>query len=197
MAKAKAKKPVKRKDGKPTRREKSRVNSGMFHAAQRALKATMNPEPAHARAHTPDDIEAVFEALMAGDTVRNKCRELAVHPGKLLAAIDDDAQLRSRYARAREIQSEVWADDIVADADDAALTIDTEADGANVELGIVKHKFEAKKWLMGKNHIRRFGDKSTTVLEGNPEKPLRTVTSEMDDAEAAAAYQESLRNRPR
>jgi hypothetical protein len=196
MAKAKAKKPVKRKDGKPTRREKSRLNRGLYAAAQRLERERLNAEPVHVRAHTPDDIELVFEALMDGDTVRNKCRELGVHPGKLLKEVTSDEQLNSRYMRARQVQAHSFVEKNLDEAEQARRTIDTEADGANVELGILKHLADTRKWCAGKYHVGAYGDKVTTVLEGNPEKPLRTITQDMDDAEAAAAYQESLRNRP-
>jgi hypothetical protein len=197
MAKAKAKKPVKRKDGRPTRREKSSANRGMYAAAQRLERERLNAEPAHVRAHTPDDIEAVLEALMGGDTVRNKCRELGVHPGKLLMQVTADEQLNTRYTRAKQVQAHSFVEKNLDEAEQARHTIDTEADGANVELGILKHLAETRKWCAGKYHVGAYGDKVTNVLEGNPDKPLRTITSDMDDAEAIAAYQESLRNRPR
>jgi hypothetical protein len=195
MAKAKAKKPVKRKDGKPTRREKSRVNRGTYAAVRKAL-ADARPEPKVLRAVTPDDLDAIIEAVAKGDTVRGKCRELCVSEGTVRMQIADDEVLSTRYARAKQQQAHAFAETNLEELE-ALDYVDTEADGANVKVAIAKHKFEVRKWTAGKYHVGAYGDKVTNVLEGNPEKPLRTITSDMDDAEAIAAYQESLRNRPR
>lgn len=131
------------------------------------------------------DAELVIEAIANGGTARGKCRELGIHVGAVMVRIGADPQLYGLYARARESQAELWAEQLISDAD-APIAYD--ADGANVELGHVKHKADVKRWLMGKYHVRRFGDKVTAVLEGNPEAPLETIHRGMSQEEAMAQF---------
>jgi hypothetical protein len=193
MAKAKARKPVKRKDAKLTRAQKSALNRALYQEQVRAERAALNPEPAHTHAHSPDDVEAVLEALTMGDTVRNKCRELAVHPGKVLMAIAEDPQLHSRYVRARMIGAHAMVEKNLDEAEDAEKSIDTEADGANVALGIVKHKAEVRRWVSGKYNPASYGDKVTQVHEGNPNNPVQVEdTTNMTSEQLAERYQRRL-----
>jgi hypothetical protein len=59
-----------------------------------------------------------------------------------------------------------------------------------VELGHRKHKADTKKWLMGKQHVGKFGDRVTNVLEGNPEKPVETINRTMSQEEQMRLYAE-------
>lgn len=172
---------------KKARLERKQKNKRAYAKVARevAHDSTGSGFPLATRPVEDEDIEAVIEAIASGGTARNKCRELGVGLGSVLSRIGADKQLYARYAHAREAQAEAWAEQIVSDAD---APIEYDADGANVELGHVKHKADVRRWLMGKYHVRRFGDKVTAVLEGNPDAPLETIHRGMSQEEAMAQF---------
>jgi hypothetical protein len=88
--------------------------------------------------------------------------------------------LQARYREAKELQAESWEDDLLEEADTATQD---NYHGPRIRI-------DTKKWLMGKNN-KRYADKVTNVLEGG-ENPIRTIRSDMTEAEAAAAYQATL-----
>ena len=73
-------------------------------------------------------------------------------------ALDDDPPgFAARYARARELQAEKWADQIV-DVADAAADHETAA--------VAKVRIDARKWIASKLLPRRFGDKLDVTSAG-------------------------------
>jgi hypothetical protein len=188
MAKRKSKVPEK----KLTRKEKSAANKALYRRATHMLADT-RPPPAHFRDVTEADVDAVIEAIASGDTMRGKCRELGVSVHTMRDHIARDEQKSQLYARARLEQAHSLVEKSVDDLEELS-NIRTDADGANVEVAIFKHKFEVRRWLAGKLHVGQYGDKVTAVIEGG-ETPIKTVSREMTLEEAQQAYEEERKRR--
>jgi hypothetical protein len=87
------------------------------------------------------------------------------------------------YARAREVQADSLADDIISIADDSQYDTITE-DGKTVTN--IEHiqrdrlRVDARKWLAGKLRPKKYGDK--LEVGGDPEKPIaHTFTLKIDN----------------
>lgn len=147
-----------------------------------------------------DLVERILEGMTNDEeltTVSDACRAVGVRPATFFTWVredlgaDPDAKpprqgLYNRYARAREIQAELWFDGLI----DASRGITDKDDVPAARLEI-----DTLKWAIGKNHIARFGDKNTVVHEGgDPTKPIRTVTDEMSTQEKADAWGEMRKN---
>ncbi len=75
-----------------------------------------------------------------------------------------------QYARAREAQAEVWADEIVSIADDAAGDFDTDKDGKKAvdheNIARSRLRCDSRKWIASKLLPKRYGDKMQHTGEG-------------------------------
>lgn len=165
-----------------SRRHREYVQKGM------TLYAPNVPDPGPRRTPTDEDLEKILELIAEGDTLRDACKRIAVVEGTIRNRLLDEKAYYPRYVRARELQAEALADMLrgVAEED-----VDYEARGAGNELNHRKLKFETYRWLMAKNHVRRFGDR--VILEGG-DKPIRTVREDMTDEQAVEVYREMVRD---
>ena len=81
------------------------------------------------------------------------------------------------YARAREVQADALADEIISIADDSQF--DSFVDGERKTVVNMEHiqrdrlRVDARKWLAGKLRPEKYGDR--TVVEGDPDKPVHNV----------------------
>ncbi len=124
--------------------------------------------------YTKETAEAVLAELASGQTLSAICRKEGM-PSRAEVwrwIKGNENGFRDSYAQAREIQAEVWADEI---REKAAV-----ADPENVQ--VVRLQVDLEKWLMARNHPVRFGDKIQQEHSGSvkyevvtgvpePEKP--------------------------
>jgi hypothetical protein len=72
-------------------------------------------------------------------------------------------EFREKYARAREVQMDAMAEEIIAIADDTSLDLEFDEKGdprANHEfIQRSRLRVDARKWLMAKLAPRKYGDK--------------------------------------
>lgn len=164
---------------KMTRAEKRDERRAMAESIREQISAGY-PEAVRRvqRPFTEGDFEQIIEAIASGDTLTRKSYELGLVPAQFLNYVDADdragpsgVQARLRYEGARKNQAESWADGLV---DLVKKPIAYSFEGASAEVAHRNLEFGVKKWLMGKYHVGKFGDKQTTVLEGNPDAPVVT-----------------------
>jgi hypothetical protein len=155
------KKPAKRKDGKPTRRDKSAANKSSFARSKKDFKLYMPPS-ARARyqaiidemkregkIESPEEQQKAILSLVIGGLSLRWAREIVgVTHWQWHQWLHSSEELKKEYNLAKEERTEAWADDIMEDAE-AANAFNAQA---------VRLRIETKKWLMGK-HSGRYADK--------------------------------------
>lgn len=121
----------------------------------------------------------ICDEIADGKTLSEICRSRKIHKLDVWRAMKEDEELERSYAHAREMQAECWADRLVeaASKPNVGEKIKTMPDGSeevttgdNVERS--RLEVDAIKWLIGKNHVRRFGDKIQQEVTGANGGPL-------------------------
>lgn len=127
---------------------------------------------------TPELFETVLARVSTGETLRALARELNFDEGSYRWHIANDEQLATRYATARQMQAESWADQIVELSDKQVMgkKTKTNSDGS-VEtttgdcIDRSRLKVDTRKWLMAKLHPKVYSEKikqEVTGAEGGP-----------------------------
>lgn len=97
---------------------------------------------------TPDEFQAIFDRIEAGDTLRKILPELAITRSLFFRQIDEAGEgLQDQYARALQQRADSWAEEVH----------DTQADDKRGS----DHKrisVDALKWLAGKAAPKKYGD---------------------------------------
>ena len=105
-------------------------------------------------------IPAVLEDIQNGLSLRAACEKHKMSAANFLLWVDADETLAKHYARAREVQAEYYADDIIRIADSTQ-------DAVKGRLQV-----DARKWIASKLLPKKFGDRVDVTsggdkLEGN------------------------------
>ena len=120
-------------------------------------------------------VDRICEWISEGKSLRSFCR-IEGNPGfqTVLDWLNDDDKLyfRSKYARAREIQAEVMADELLEIADD------TKPD--QLKLAHDKMKIETRQWIAAKLLPKKYGniqhiEDITESLPAPPREPVVTA----------------------
>lgn len=102
--------------------------------------------------YSPELSEQICNLLMEGESLRAICqRDNIPHMATVLSWLHKHDEFHEQYARAREIQAEVMAEDIIMYADKSA---EEAASVAKARLQV-----DARKWYASKVATRRFGDR--------------------------------------
>ncbi len=148
-------------------------------SATRTGKRKAKPKPAARRGpgrptrYTPKVAADICTRLAEGESLRAICRDgampgLSTVMGWLFGGEHQD--FSEQYASAREAQAEVWADEIVSIADDAAGDFNTDdggkkaVDHENIQRS--RLRVDARKWVASKLLPKRYGDKLQHTGEG-------------------------------
>ncbi|CFB68964.1 ubiquitin carboxyl-hydrolase [Yersinia enterocolitica] len=102
--------------------------------------------------YTPELAERICNLLMEGESLRAICkRDDVPHIATVLAWLHRHEEFHEQYVRAREIQAEVMAEDIIMYADSAAEEASAVAKA--------RLQVDARKWYASKVATRRYGDR--------------------------------------
>jgi hypothetical protein len=120
-------------------------------------------------------VDRICEWISEGKSLRSFCR-IEGNPGfqTVLDWLNDDDKLyfRSKYARAREIQAEVMADELLEIADD------TKPD--QLKLAHDKMKIETRQWIAAKLLPKKYGNIQQIEDITQTPKQLVIVTTDKD-----------------
>ncbi|KHS87078.1 hypothetical protein [Pectobacterium brasiliense] len=102
--------------------------------------------------YMPEVAEDICKLLMQGDSLRSICKRPGMpHIATVMAWLHRHEEFNEQYARAREIQAELLAEDVMNIADTAI------EDGAAVAKA--KLQVDARKWYTAKVAPRRYGER--------------------------------------
>lgn len=105
-------------------------------------KATAGKSKNQRRA-TMNDMDKMFDEISEGASLRATCKKMGLHTPTTHDFIKNDLDLRERYARARELRAEVFAEEALTVTKAAALGVlfagnKVEAAGARTYLDAIK-----------------------------------------------------------
>lgn len=147
---------------------------------------------------TPEIEDYILEKIIAGYSIRAivaKARE-EDYKGKPFPGVDtlmvyaaSNEAFSVRYARAKELQQDMMAEELLDIIDGR------HPDFANAELGQRKESMEARKWVMGKLRRKKWGDVKVTEVTGGDGQPLippQVIDTRSLTPEAQAALYQAL-----
>ncbi len=168
-------------------------------ATPRTDKPKPKPKPKARRGrgrptrYTPEVAADICTRLAEGESVRSICRDGAMPALRTVMGWLFDGEheeFLQQYASAREVQAEVWADEIVGIADDAAGDLTTDKDGKDVvnheHIQRSRLRVDTRKWIASKLLPKRYGDKLQHTGEGGGPIRVRPDLSKLTDEELNA-----------
>jgi hypothetical protein len=116
--------------------------------------------------YTPELGDEICAGLAEGKSLAAVCRELGVEYRDVFKWLRDTEkkEFADNYAHAREAQSHLFAEDVIAISDDPNLQSDDK-----------RVRIDARKWYAGKMQPKKYGDK--TLIGSDPENPLPASAS--------------------
>lgn len=132
--------------------------------------------------------EKVLSEVSEGKTLRETCRKIGTPESTVRRWVLDDREgFAARYAHAKELQVECWADELREIADDGSndwMTIQRGGESVEVENREVVNRsrlrIDTLKWLMSKITPKKYADKTVSEVTGVNGGPL-TVTWQKPD----------------
>ncbi len=153
-------------------------------SAPRAGKRKTRPKPKARRGrgrptrYTADVASTICTRLAGGESLRSICDDAAMPARSTVIGWLFDGEhedFMDQYARAREAQAEVRADEIVDIADDESGDFTTDEDGKRVvnheHIQRSRLRVDARKWVASKLLPKRYGDKLQHTGEGGGPVP--------------------------
>lgn len=130
---------------------------------------------------TPETTREICARLMEGNSLRSICRDDDMPAFRTvmgwLADEEKYPEFSHQYARAREIQAECWADEIIDIADDGRNDYQSREGKGGEELVTVDHdhiqrsklRVDSRKWVASRLLPKKYGDKQQiTGKDGGP-----------------------------
>lgn len=115
----------------------------------------------------------ICERLASGESLRNICRDDDMPDRSTVQRwLDSFIDFRGQYARARELQADYWAEEILEIADTVRIgdKIKVGKDGTEVTTGDMvdraKLQVDARKWIVSKLLPKKYGDRITQEHTG-------------------------------
>jgi hypothetical protein len=125
--------------------------------------------------YTPEIADEICTRLANGESLRAICGsdrdDFMPSIGTVLRWVGEKPDFQKQYARAREIQAETHADDIVTIADG-----DRFADPDAVGVARDRLRVDARKWVASKLLPKKYGDKVQTEVSGPDGGAIQTET---------------------
>jgi hypothetical protein len=144
----------------------------------------------------------VCSRLATGETLRCICKDEHIPAASTVIgwALEDREGFSERYARAREMQREVWADEITDISDDGSndWMKRENKDGSDAYLLNGEHvqrsklRVDSRKWLLSKLEPKKYGDRTHIEATGKDGKDL--IPEKRDDLELARFFAGILTN---
>lgn len=109
---------------------------------------------------------AICERMAEGESLRAICRDRTMpHRNTVLNWLADKSDFLGQYARAREAQADVLAEQILEIIDRA--TVKT--------VNVARLKFEGRRWLASKIAPKKYGTKVEAEISGKDGGPIQHV----------------------
>lgn len=124
--------------------------------------------------------EKICAGIMAGYGLRKICSaEGFPHIATIFSWLSkEDHPFHERYARARVVQAELLADDLIEMSDDDSKDVSGELQMPNnVAVQRSKLKVDTRKWIASKLLPKKYGDKVQAEVSGKDGGPVQFVVT--------------------
>ncbi len=125
--------------------------------------------------------DKICQRLMDGESLRSICRGEgfpAESTVRVWIYTDVDPEFTAQYKRAREVQAEVFADELIdiADGKDGLKLVTTKGHGEDEEIYLdaaaTRLRLDARKWVISKILPKKYGDKTDITSNGETLNPV-------------------------
>ena len=130
---------------------------------------------------TQEIADAICHGLMEGRSLRSICTDDGMPTrATVFNWLHGNSAFFDQYARAREVQAEIWADEINDIADDSTndYVTRTKRDGSEYEefnaeaVMRARLRVDSRKWLLSKLLPKKYGDKVQAEVSGKDGGPV-------------------------
>jgi hypothetical protein len=147
--------------------------------------------------------ERICARLMRAESLRRICKSPDMPSLSTVCnwLATKDHPFLEQYARARRIQAELLADEIIEIADNSTNDFMERERENGTKIRVFDHehvqrsklRLEARKWVAAKLLPKKYGDRNSLELTGHDGGPIaQTIRPEMSSDDAARLYFESL-----
>ena len=163
-----------------------------------AKRAPSSPKPRTGRpsGYTETIADEITDRIAMGQSLAKICADAHMpSPSMVFRWLDNPEYVpfRDRYARAREIQAETLADEIIqiANTPEMGETVTDKGNGTiETRTGdMIEHrrlKVDARKWFASKVAPARYGDKTHSTVTGPDGGAIQIETNDRERAKALA-----------
>ncbi|WAX26339.1 terminase small subunit [Ralstonia phage p2110] len=122
--------------------------------------------------------------IACGDSVRTICKDAGMpSQDTIYRWVFQNAEFSEKYARARAMQMESWADEILGIADDGSNDTYEDEDGnPRTDHDVIARsrlRVDTRKWLMSKLAPKKYGDKVDVNHGGQADNPLTLLLKQV------------------
>lgn len=125
--------------------------------------------------YSPELADAICELISSGKSIREICSADGM-PDKssIFRWLGKHDEFRDQYARAKEEQTELYADELVEIADDISNDVSGELQMPNsVAVQRARLRVDTRKWILSKLLAKKYGDKLDMNLSGKDGGPIQ------------------------
>lgn len=120
-------------------------------------------------------------ALIAqrGMSVKAACKEVGLNFSTFWDWLNADIEFANRYARAKELQAEAFADEIVEIADQPPELVVDDEGAARIDSAFVQYqklRIDSRKWVASKLVPKKYGEKIQQEVTGANGGPIQQAT---------------------
>lgn len=137
--------------------------------------------------YTEERGDAICARIAEGDSLRTICAEDGPDMKTVMRWLADNDAFRQQYARAREAQADLMAEDILQIADDGRNDTYQTDNGEAVNHDVIARsrlRVDARKWLAAKLAPKKYGEK--IAVGGADDLPPIQSETNLSDAQLAA-----------
>lgn len=169
-----------------------------------AQKALVEKEKRAPAVHYSEEIiDKICARIAQGEALHVFCLEKGFPAESTVYRwLETEPEFREKYVRAREMQAERYAAEIIAIADDSTNDTQVDKDGNEVvnhdHIARARLRVEARKWTAAKLLPKKYGDVNRTEITGADGAPIqlearRTINFDQLDDEKLEQIETALR----
>ena len=127
-------------------------------------------------------VDSICSRLAQGESLRAICDESETPAfSSVMKWLGEHKEFADKYARARVLQAEFYANQIIEIADEEPKHMVPDPDGGTSlridSAGVQRNKLrvDARKWIASKLLPQKYGDSSTLLLGGDGKEPIKAA----------------------